>query len=223
MKRREGKKRFPVSAGGLLVLAGFGTLMYLKNRMIPKYADDYAFSFVWDGKHHGNLAYGDQEYKRVRNFKDLARSQLSHYLTWSGRTVAETMNQIVMMKDDKHLYDILNTAAILGQMLLISAAGRGKKNGKSLTATLAALLAGGYWFGTPYSVHTVFWTTGAANYSWPELISRHFCFRTAADITTGITEETLRLWPLWDCWQAGPMKQAGRQQHHSLSSSVSDR
>lgn len=174
MKRREGKKRFPVSAGGLLVLAGFGTLMYLKNRMIPKYADDYAFSFVWDGKHHGNLAYGDQEYKRVRNLKDLARSQLSHYLTWSGRTVAETMNQIILMKDDKHLYDILNTAAILGQMLLISAAGRGKKNGKTLTASLAALLAGGYWFGTPYSVHTVFWTTGAANYSWPGLIQSAF-------------------------------------------------
>ncbi len=174
MKRRGRKKILKGSAGGILVLAGFGALMYLKNRMITKYADDYAFSFVWDGKHHGNLAYGDQEYKRVRNLKDLARSQLSHYLTWSGRTVAETMNQIVLMKDDKRIYDILNTAAILWQLLLISAAGRGKKNGKTLTASLAALLAGGYWFGTPYSVHTVFWTTGAANYSWPGLLQSVF-------------------------------------------------
>lgn len=172
-------KILSVKAGGLLVLAGFGMLMYLKNRMIPKYADDYAFSFVWDGKHHGNLAYGDQKYKRVRKLKDLAKSQLSHYLTWSGRTVAETMNQIVLMKDDKKTFDRINTGAILLQILLCAAAGSTKpgdgpdKRG-TLNAPLAALLAAGYWFCTPYSVHTVFWTTGAANYSWPGILQSLF-------------------------------------------------
>ncbi|MBQ5534582.1 MAG: hypothetical protein IIU07_04700, partial [Lachnospiraceae bacterium] len=105
MRRSGVRKGLSGCAGGLLVLAGFGALMYLKNRMLPKYADDYAFSFIWDGKHHGNLAYGDQEYRRVRKPRDLAKSQLSHYLTWSGRTVAETMNQLVLMKDDKKFYD----------------------------------------------------------------------------------------------------------------------
>ena len=78
MKRRGRKKILKGSAGGILVLAGFGTLMYLKNRMIPKYADDYAFSFVWDGKHHGNLAYGDLEYKRVRILRDRSFPITSH-------------------------------------------------------------------------------------------------------------------------------------------------
>ena len=174
MKRPGGNRKSPKGCGGVLVLAGFGALMYLKNRMIPKYADDYAFSFIWDGKHHGNLAYGDQKYRRVRNLKDLVRSQISHYFTWSGRTVAETMNQLVLMKDDKKTYDILNTAAILLQILLCAAAGRGSNKKGLLPASLAALLAGGYWFGAPYNVHTVFWTTGAANYSWPGLFQSAF-------------------------------------------------
>jgi len=174
MRRSGVRKGLPVSAGGLLVLAGFGALMYLKNRMLPKYADDYAFSFIWDGKHHGNLAYGDQEYRRVRKPRDLAKSQLSHYLTWSGRTVAETMNQLVLMKDDKKFYDRLNTAAILAQLLLCAAGAKINKTGKGLTASLAAFLAAGFWFVIPYNVHTVFWTTGAANYSWPGLIQSAF-------------------------------------------------
>ena len=64
----------------LLILAGFGALAYLRNRLIPMFADDYAFSFIWDGKHHGNLAFGKQRYYRVKKSKDLIRSQVSHYL-----------------------------------------------------------------------------------------------------------------------------------------------
>jgi hypothetical protein len=106
--------------------------------------------------------------------RDLAKSQLSHYLTWSGRTVAETMNQLVLMKDDKKTYDRLNTVSILMQLLFCAAGAKGKKDGKGISASLAFLLATGYWFCVPYNVHTVFWTTGAANYSWPGLIQSAF-------------------------------------------------
>ena len=168
------KRRFSKGAGGLMVLAGFGALMYLKNRILPKYADDYAFSFVWDGKHHGNLAYGEQEYKRVRNAKDLTKSQVSHYLTWSGRTVAETLNQLLQMNDDKKLYDRINTGVILAQLLVCAAAGREKRENRPFSASLLALLAAGHWFGTPYNVSTEFWMTGATNYSWPGLLQSLF-------------------------------------------------
>lgn len=171
---RKRKKRIPLGAGGLAVLAGFGALMYLKNRILPRYADDYAFSFVWDGKHHGNLAYGDQVYKRVRDLKDLAGSQVSHYLTWSGRTVAETMNQLLQMKDDKKLYDRINTAVILAQLLVCAIGGRDKKVTGHISASLIALLGIGYWFGAPYIVSTAFWMTGATNYSWPGLLQSVF-------------------------------------------------
>lgn len=159
---------------GLLVLAGFGGLMYVKNRMIPKYADDYSFSFIWDGKHHGNLAYGKQVYKRVRSLRGLVRSQISHFFSWSGRTVAETLNQLVLMKDDKKLYDMINTGAILTQLLICAKAAAGKKRGIPLSAPVAALLSGGYWFAAPYLIHTAFWITGAANYSWPGILQSAF-------------------------------------------------
>ena len=157
-----------------LVFAGFGALIYISNRMIPKMADDYAFSFIWDGKTNGNLAYGNHRYSRVRTMKDLAASQLSHYMTWSGRTIGETLNQLVLMKDDKRFYDCLNTGVILSQLCLCLFAGKGKISMKKVSPALALMLTAGYWFGTPHLVATSLWTTGAANYSWPGLLQSVF-------------------------------------------------
>jgi hypothetical protein len=67
--RRKGA-RSSLKAG--LVFAGFGAVIYMSNRLIPKMADDYAFSFIWDGKTNSNLAYGNHRYRRVRTVKDLA-------------------------------------------------------------------------------------------------------------------------------------------------------
>ena len=157
-----------------LIFAGFGAVIYISNRLIPKIADDYAFSFVWDGKTNGNLAYGNHRYRRIRTMKDLAASQLSHYMTWSGRTIGETLNQLVLMKDDKRLYDCLNTGVILSQLSLCLFAGRGKISMKKVSPALALMLTAGYWFGTPHLVATSLWTTGAANYSWPGLLQSAF-------------------------------------------------
>ena len=48
------------------IAASFVTLMYVKSRIIPKYADDYPYSFMWDER-YGNLTMADQKYERVRN------------------------------------------------------------------------------------------------------------------------------------------------------------
>ena len=61
------------AAAALAIFAAFGAVMYFKGRLLPKYADDYPYSFIWDGKHHGNLTFGKKDYKRVRNFKDLVK------------------------------------------------------------------------------------------------------------------------------------------------------
>ena len=157
-----------------LVFAGFGALVYISNRLIPKVADDYAFSFVWDGETNGNLAYGDHRYRRIRRMKDLAESQLSHYMTWSGRTIAETLNQLVLMKDDKRFYDCVNTGVILSQLFVCLFAGRGRISLKKVSPFQALMLTFGYWFGTPHLVATSLWMTGAANYSWPGLLQSAF-------------------------------------------------
>ncbi|MBQ2641840.1 MAG: hypothetical protein IJG15_07585 [Lachnospiraceae bacterium] len=169
--RRKGG-RSSLKAG--LVFAGFGAMIYMSNRLIPKMADDYAFSFIWDGKTNGNLAYGNHRYRRVRTVKDLAASQLSHYMTWCGRTIGETLNQLVLMKDDKRLYDCVNTGVILAQLSLCLFAGRGRISLKKVSPAMALMMTAGYWFGAPHLVATSLWTTGAANYSWPGLLQSAF-------------------------------------------------
>ena len=157
-----------------LIFAGFGAFIYLSNRMIPKLADDYAFSFMWDGESNGNLAYGVHHYRRVRTLKDLVKSQVSHYKTWSGRTVAETLNQLILMKDDKILYDRINTGVIMAQLALCLWGGRQRISLKKISPAMALLMSGGYWFGAPHLAATGIWTTGAANYSWQGLLQSAF-------------------------------------------------
>ena len=173
-KKAAAKLAKQISPGAGLVFAGFGAAIFLANRMIPKIADDYPFSFIWDGRTHGNLTFGKHEYRRVRTAADLVRSQISHYKTWSGRIVAETLNQLVLMKDDKIVYDCINTAAVLIQLHLCLWAGRGKAGLKKIPARLALMLSGGYWFCTPDFTVTSLWTTGAANYSWPGILQSAF-------------------------------------------------
>ncbi len=114
--------------------------MYFKNRLIPKYADDYPYSFIWEGDKNGNLAFGKREYRRVRNLRDLLKSQISHYKTWDGRAIAESLVQLFLIKDDKKYFDRANTAVMLLQLMLISALGKGKKGLKNITPSEALLL-----------------------------------------------------------------------------------
>ena len=171
-----GKIDFKNKKGGrtLLILAGFGALAYLRNRLIPMFADDYAFSFIWDGKHHGNLAFGKQQYYRVKKAKDLIRSQVSHYLTWSGRTVGESLNQLFLMFNNKRYYDFANTAVTVSQLLLSDWIGSGRLRLKSIPDSLMKALAAGFWTGTPKLAFTTLWQTGAMNYSWPGVLQSVF-------------------------------------------------
>ena len=54
-----------------------------RNLLFPMYADDYVYSFIWDGEHRGNLLIPpDRTLTRVKTARDVAVSQLSHYKTW---------------------------------------------------------------------------------------------------------------------------------------------
>lgn len=158
----------------MLILAAFGGLMYLRNRLIPRFADDYPFSFIWDGKKHGNLSFGKQRYRRVRTIRELASSQVSHYFTWGGRTVGESLNQLFLMCETKLPFDIVNTAVTAIQLLLCDAIGRGKVKPGSIPSSLMKALAAGYWFSTPDLPVTTLWQTGAMNYSWPGVLQSLF-------------------------------------------------
>lgn len=161
--------------GAAAVLASFGAVIYYKNRIIHKYADDYPYSFVWEGDQNGNLAFGDHKYKRVRTAGDLLKSQASHYMTWDGRSIAETLVQLFLMSDDKKYYDRANTAVLLTQLMFIAALGKGRSSGfKNITPAKAFILAAGFYTCAPHLIATCFWLTGSMNYMWMGLLQSFF-------------------------------------------------
>ena len=158
------------TAAKIAVVASFGALMYVKSRIIPKYADDYAYSFKWN-EEYGNLVEGEQEYERVKTLKDLVQSQIAHYKTWDGRVLADFVVQLVLMSDDKKPFDRANTLVMLSQLLVCAAMGKGtvKELTKKLTVSDTALLTAGFWIGAPALIATCFWLTGSITYLWTGL------------------------------------------------------
>ncbi|MBR1524216.1 MAG: hypothetical protein IJ641_07160 [Lachnospiraceae bacterium] len=171
------EKACPGKAGlaSLGIFAAFGALMYFKSRLIPKYADDYPYSFIWEGEHNGNLAFGEKDYKRVKSLSDLARSQWSHYLTWDGRTIAESLVQLFLISDDKKYFDLANTTVMMAQLLVCASMGEGRLVGPwSITPAKALLLSAGFFFCAPHLIATCFWLTGSMNYLWMGLLQSLF-------------------------------------------------
>ena len=163
-------------------MASFGALMYLKSRLIPKYADDYPYSFVWDGKNNGNLAFGDHRYKRVKTLRDLVQSQLSHYMTWDGRAIAESLVQIFLISDDKKHFDRANTVVMLFQLMLCVSLGKGKiASLKDLTPIDAIILTAGFFLCSPHLIATCFWLTGSMNYLWMGILQSAFALPYSMD------------------------------------------
>lgn len=152
------------------IAASFVTLMYVKSRIIPKYADDYPYSFMWDER-YGNLTMADQKYERVRNLKDLVQSQVAHYKTWDGRVIADFFVQLFLMSDDKKPFDIVNTIMMFAQLLVCGAIGKGRFKGiKDFSVQDIILLTAGFWSCAPNLIATCFWLTGSVTYLWTGLI-----------------------------------------------------
>ena len=163
----------PVLSG--LIIGGFGAAMYYKSRLIPKYADDYPYSFIWEGDKNGNLAFGDHKYKRVRTAKDLVKSQISHYRTWDGRSIAESLVQLFLIPDDKKHFDRANTVVLLLQLLLCDLmSGADKKYIKRMTPGRAIMLIAGFYLCAPHLIATCFWLTGSMNYLWMGILQSFF-------------------------------------------------
>lgn len=152
-----------IAAGAV---AAFGGIIYLKNRLLPKYADDYPYSFIWEGDEHGNLAFGNHRYKRVRTVKDLVRSQISHYKTWDGRTVAESLVQAFLIPDKKKYFDVANTAVLMSQIAICSNLAGSRAKDKLPAHVKALMLTSGFWACAPHLIASCFWLTGSMNYLW---------------------------------------------------------
>lgn len=158
------------TAAKLAAFAAFGGLMYAKSRILPKYADDYPYSFRWD-PNYGNLTEANQKLERVRNLKDLVQSQVAHYKNWDGRVLADFMVQLALMKDDKKTFDVANTLVMLSQLLICASIAKGRRVGlKDLSLREVFLLTAGFWTCAPHLIATCFWLTGSITYLWTGLV-----------------------------------------------------
>ena len=103
------------------------------------------------------------------------RSQISHYKTWGGRSVAHSLVQLFLTFDDKKYFDRANTLVILSQLLLCASLGSGKiTHPKSISPEKALLLTAGFFFSAPQIFASCFWLTGSMNYLWMGLLQSAF-------------------------------------------------
>ena len=156
------------------IFAAFGGVMYLKNRMMPKYADDYPYSFIWEGEEHGNLAYGNHRYRRVKTVRDLVKSQISHYKTWDGRTIAESLVQLFLIPDKKKAFDVANTAVVMSQIAICAGLSRNRKTRRLAAHKKALALVAGFWACAPHLAASCLWLTGSMNYLWMGVLQSAF-------------------------------------------------
>lgn len=161
---RHGTRKLLTSDSPLPALTLIGGVSLVRNLLFPLYADDYAYSFCWDAAHGGNFRVGPGcEMRRVKNFRDVAASQLSHYFITGGRTVAHTLAQAFLIHG-KRLFAPVNTGVTLAQLLLAERLGAGGEQRPD--SRMLLWLAGCFWFGAPHFASTCLWTTGSFNYLW---------------------------------------------------------
>lgn len=133
----------------LLVLGITFVYMVFLNSKTPLIADDFVYTFIF-----GTTI-------PVSSLGDIVGSQISYYLTWGGRVVAETLTQLFMFLG-KDVFNIANSICYIVFCLCVYFLAVGRKirwEGLLLTTILI-------WFFIPMFGQTVMWLTGACNYLW---------------------------------------------------------
>ncbi|MGL4607425.1 MAG: DUF3329 domain-containing protein [Eubacteriaceae bacterium] len=130
-------------------LITFGFYMLFLNSKTPLIADDYVYTFIF-----GTTT-------SVTSFSDIVTSQITYFMTWGGRVLAESLTQIFMLLG-KNTFNIANTLCLCVFILGVYFNGVGRKIKPWMLLITIALV----WFFIPMFGQTVMWLTGACNYLW---------------------------------------------------------
>lgn len=135
---------------------------------LPLSHDDFAYAFIWDGEHGGNLdamqvGSPEVEYReRVSSLADIFDSMASYYFTWSGRIFANGLAQLFVWLG-KPSFDIANTIMfILLVTVVINLANTWLKMSR---AALAWIFFSLFILSAAF-VTSMLWLTGSCNYLW---------------------------------------------------------
>lgn len=147
----------------IILLAIFSGIFLLRNFLLPLFADDYSYAFIWDGKNKGNLIRGIGKRERVKSIKDILISQYSHYLTWSGRFVAHFFVQLFILIGKK-FFNVINSLIFISVIFLIYWLGTGKVSFDFISFDLGLWILFCYWFCVPSLLITNLWLCGSCGY-----------------------------------------------------------
>ena len=159
----------------VLLLAILG-IFAVRNFLVPLFADDYSYAFIWNGKDKGNLMNGIGKRERVKSVKDIFISQYSHYLTWSGRFTAHFLIQFFILIGKK-FFNIINTIAFVVLIFLIYKLGiieNGKTGFEFVSSDLVFWILFCYWFCIPSLLITSFWICGSCVYMFMAVLQCSF-------------------------------------------------
>lgn len=152
----------------IFVLACIFLFFYLLNFLVPmSFGDDYLYAFLWQGKPmFVPLA---EDAIRISSIHDLFVSQVSFYLTWSGRVVNNTLAQISVWAGK----DVFNVCNSLVSLLLVMEIYWCTNKGKvsiNFKIGLLCWIFFMFWTFTPGFPSSVLWLVGACHYLWPAVL-----------------------------------------------------
>lgn len=172
-----------------LLLAGAFAFFYVLNYLMPlAFGDDCLYAFIWQGQ--PMFVPLTEDAVKITSLQDLVTSQISFYLTWSGRVINNTLSQLFVWAG-KDKFNFFNTfACVLLVLEMYWCANKGKITFK-LNISRLALLFMFLWIFSPGFPSVFFWLVGACHYLWPTVlvtgflipyIEKYYCFEnTIAD------------------------------------------
>lgn len=149
----------------IIILAGIFISIFILNALTPLIADDYSYSFGKNGE-------------RITNLLDIITSQINHYFTWGGRSVAHSLAQLFLMFP-KWIFNLLNSAIYVILIYLIYLHVKMDKEDKPL---ILLLIHFALWFLIPTFGQTTIWLTGSCNYLWTMTIMLLFLYLIRKDL-----------------------------------------
>lgn len=132
----------------VIVAVTFAYMVFL-NSKTPLIADDFVYTFIFATS------------TPVMSFGDIVTSQISYYMTWGGRVVAETLTQLFMFLG-KDVFNLANSLCYIVFCLAVYFLAMGRRIRSELVLLTTILV----WFFIPMFGQTVMWLTGSCNYLW---------------------------------------------------------
>ena len=164
------------SSRSLILFITFSGFFFVRTTLLPLSHDDYAYAFIWDGAHGGNLEamqFGSPEIEsrqRVDSLNDIVRSMESHYFTWGGRIFAHAIAQFFIWIG-KPAFDVANTIMFLFLLLtIINLAYTWLKISRKALIWIFLSLN----LFAACSLTSMIWLTGSCNYMWMSFFQLFF-------------------------------------------------